>query len=498
MKNSIFCWLAGLLSILICTSGRSPRLQTYQYNYENILGTSFELKVKASSEKAADQAEQLALDEIDRLNNILSTYQANSEISRWLKTYHTEEKISPELLDVLTLFDRWRNNTNGALSASAAIASNLWKKASSRQILPDRLELAQAIELMKQPQWKLNAEQQTATHLSVQPLVLNSFVKSYIIQKVSGKVMSVAGVNGAVVNIGGDMVVAGEQKEIIRIADPLAHAENNKPMAVLNLKNKAIATSGNYRRGFQIDGQWFSHIVDVRTAKPVSEIISATVLANDATDAGALATAFNILSPKESETLARNIPGVEYQIITKKKEEIVSKGWKKLANESKSNTPDTKNGVSPEEPFEVSIDLELARFEGRFRRPFVAVWVESDKKESVRTIAVWFNKPRWLPDLKRWFSKNQLIAQDYSQMGSISSATRSGGKYTLVWDGLDDTGKPIPSGKYTIYLEAAREHGTYQLLKQDIEWRGKPSHFDIDGGIEITSASVDYHQRARN
>jgi len=102
MKNYFFSWLIALSFILISTSAKTPTYQTYQYNYENVLGTSFELKVNASSESYANYSEQLALDEIDRLNNILSTYNANSEISRWLKTYNTEEKILLSFLKSLS------------------------------------------------------------------------------------------------------------------------------------------------------------------------------------------------------------------------------------------------------------------------------------------------------------------------------------------------------------------------------------------------------------
>jgi len=62
-----------------------------------------------------------------------------------------------------------------------------------------------------------------------------------------------------------------------------------------------------------------------------------------------------------------------------------------------------------------------------------------------------------------------------------------------VWDGLDDAGMPAKSGKYTIYIEAAREHGTYQLIKQVVDWNGQPGPFDLDGGVEIASATIDLH-----
>ncbi len=491
MKTSFFSVIASALLLFICSAG-APVTQVYQFNYENVLGTSFELKVFASSELVANTAERVALGEIDRLNSILSTYDPTSEVSRWQKTLNSEVSISPELFEVLTVFDYWNVKTGGALNASAGIASVLWKKASVNQVLPSTEELANAASAMNRQHWELNQSLQTATHLSVDPLVLNSFVKSYIINKVSEKIMSLRGVTGAVINIGGDIMVTGIQQERIRVSDPTADAENDKPLAVLKINNKAIATSGNYRRGFQIGEQWYSHILDVRTAIPATNIISATVIAENATVAGALATTFNILSPVESEELAKQYSGVEYQIITKAGQQIVSPGWKSL--EETPTVAANVLGSRANGDYELTIELELARFEGRFRRPFVAVWVEDKKKESVRNLAVWYNKSRWLPDLKRWYSKNQPGKMSPVRMESISSATRAAGKYTLTWDGLDEQGKPVPTGKYMIYIEAAREHGTYQLLKQEMEWNGKAKHIDLVGGIEITAASLDYHK----
>lgn len=491
MKTSLFSVIASILLLFICSAG-APVSQVYQFNYENVLGTSFELKVVASSWQLASTAERVALAEIDRLNSILSTYDPTSEVCRWQKTLNNEVSISTELFEVLILFDQWKVKSGGALNASAGIASALWKKASDNQVLPTAEELALATVAMNRPQWELNTTHRTATHLSTDPLVLSSFVKSYIINKVSEKIMSLPGVTGAVINIGGDIMVTGIQQETIRVSDPTSDAENDKPLALLKINNRAIATSGNYRRGFQVGEQWYSHILDARSAIPTTDIISATVIAESATDAGALATVFNILSAEESATLAKQISGVEYLIITKSGEHIVSPGWNAL-----DVTPaevSTRLGSSANGEYELTIELELARFEGRFRRPFVAVWVEDKKKESIRTLAVWYNKSRWLPDLKRWYSKNQPGKMDPGVMESISSATRSAGKYTLTWDGLDELGKPVPAGKYTIYLEAAREHGTYQLIKQEVEWNGKPKHLDLSGGIEITSASLDYHK----
>ncbi len=487
-----------ILSALLVLSGirPTPDTRSYTYGHENVLGTSFDLKVIATSPDIADEAELVALYEIDRLDNILSSYKPDSEFNRWQRSRDTGVSVSSELLEVLTLFDKWKEKTGGALNAAVGSGVALWKEAERVQIMPTSYELQRASEQINIPHWTLDPVAQTATHVSAQPLLFNSFVKSYIISKVATKVMTVPGVTGCVVNIGGDIVVDGDVQERISVSDPKADGENDQPLTILNVNNKAIATSGDYRRGYTINEQWYGHILDARTAMPVSHVVSATVIAPNATDAGALATAFNILAPEESAELAKSVPGVSYQIVTRSGMRIESDGWRDFTIEDKHTSNVSSIGKAQ---YEMTVQLELARFEGRFRRPFVAVWIEDGNKKSIRTLALWYNKPRWLPDLKRWYSKNRdNLYNATGSVSSVSSATRSPGRYTLKWDGLNDDAKPVSNGRYTLYIEAAREHGTYQLIKQDFDWNGKSMHMEIKGGVEITAASIDCHTPTRN
>jgi thiamine biosynthesis lipoprotein len=474
-------------------------------HFENVLGTSMELKVLARSEEEASVAESAAIKEIGRLQRILSAYDDQSEFSQWLRTTNEAVQVSPELFEVLNLFDKWRITTGGALDASAEVITKLWKHTAALQRVPTAQELAAAVSEVRQPHWKLDPAGRTATHLSQAPLMLNSFAKSYIIKHAADAAMGSVNVKAIVVNIGGDLVIAGDLKENVLISDPKADAENDPPMDQLLLANRAVATSGNYRRGELIDGHWYSHIVDPRTGQPADGVISATVVAPGATDAGALATTFNVLSPAESIRLAAGLPGVEYLIITSSGQRLASAGWhlleKPVAAKPGDNGDATRkkaDNTGLASDFELVVNLEInLQKEGFAKRPYVAVWVEDENHAPVRTIAIWHERDRYLPELKSWYLKyREIYNTDKNVLGTVSSATRSAGKYSMKWDGKDDKGNLVKPGKYTIKIEATREHGTYQLMRQELDLNETPQLINLPGNVEISSVSLDYRKKA--
>lgn len=478
------------------SSSLTPRDRVYRFNYENVLGTSLELKILAGSESSAETAQDAALNEIERQAKILSGYDPTSEFSHWMKTSGQPVHVSPELADVLNLFDQWRKRTDGALDASAETITRVWKCAAAEKRMPSAAELSAAVEIVKQPHWSVNAAAGTATHLSNAPLVLNSLAKSYIVNKAAEKVMNSAEVRGVVVNIGGDLVVRGNLTEPVDIADPYSDAENSTPIASLTIHNRAVATSGNYRRGVEIDRVHYSHIVDPRTGQPADSIVSATVVADSPADAGALATAFSVMKPAESQSLAASLHGVEFLLVKNNGARVASPGWKALTSRTTPLLAATA-GASWDPSMELTINLELARVDDfRARRAYLAAWIEDQDKFPVRTVALWFQKPRYLPELKAWFKDDRLrsMAEGSDITRSVSSATRPAGKYTLKWDGKDNSGKPVTPGKYTVMIEASREHGGYQLIHQEMDFTGAPKQIQLPGGPEIASASLDYRK----
>ncbi|ARK09703.1 DUF2271 domain-containing protein [Fibrella sp. ES10-3-2-2] len=472
---------------------------------DNVLGTSFDIKLAAGSYKAARQAESAALAEINRLSAILGSYQPDSEFSRWLVSSGEAISVSEDLMAVLSGFDHWREQTGGAIDAAAEAINQLWQRAERTQVRPTVEEQAAAVSAVQQPHWLLDPDARTATRLSQTPLRLHTFAKSYILDRAADKALNVPDVQSVVLNIGGDLVVRGTRTESISVANPRADAENESPLARLSIQNRAVATSGDYRRGVRVGDNWYSHVVDPRTAEPAREVISATVVHPDAATAGALATAFNVLPTEASATLASNHPGTDYLLITRAGQQLTSPGWNDLllpATESTAAStpqPATARLLSvasmkdklwnPKQ--ELLISLEVSQIEGRSRRPFVAVWVEDENRVPVRQLALWYNKPKWLRDLRAW---NSLDKGPDFDVSTIASATRSPGNYSLKWDGKNDKGEFVKQGKYTVCIEAAREHGTYQIIRQEMDFNGKLKQQTLPGNVEIATAALDYRK----
>ncbi len=514
---------AGALALAILTpeftsaAGSAPALrpQVFTSHFENVLGTSLDLKVEASSRGQANRAEAAVLHEIGRQSRILSSWSPDSEFSRWSRTHNQPVPVSPELREVLGMYDQWRDRTAGALDASAGSVIGVWKQAERGGRPPSKEALNAAVTTAAARQWTIDPEHGTATHIGNATLVLASFTKSYIIEQAAGAALR-EGAHSVVVNVGGDIAVRGSLTEPVDVADPRDDAENAVPISQILLQDRAIATSGDYRRGFTVGGRHYSHIVDPRTGIPVENIISSTVVAPRAADAGALATAFSILTPEESWKLAASMPGVAYLLVRSNGERIESKGWAALESRgavapvqlaAAIRPAASRLGLAPaiaagtpwDPSMELTINFELAPIGGVTKRPFVAAWIEDTDHFQVRTLAVWYHEDRWVTEMKAWFRSDRMraMADGKEIFRSISSATRPPGKYSFKWDGKDNDGKPVKNGKYTVCLEVVREHGTYQFMKQEMDMTGTPKVVTFPANTEVVSSSFDYHELAK-
>ena len=133
---------------------------------------------------------------------------------------------------------------------------------------------------------------------------------------------------------------------------------------------------------------------------------------------------------------------------------------------------------------DLEIALQLPKIsEGQYHRPYVAVWVEDSSEKSVRLIEIWREKPDWIKDLRRFWRKTGRA--DQPLVDARTGATKGPGAYQLRWDGKDDKGAVVASGEYQLVIEAAREHGGRQLVKQKFSWDGSAIALTVAAGNEI-------------
>jgi len=149
---------------------------------------------------------------------------------------------------------------------------------------------------------------------------LNAIAQGYSVDLL-GKFLEKKGIKNYLVDIGGEVLAIGRKPKgeswkvgIERPSDNAEYGEGLK--AIVNLENKAMATSGNYRKFYEEDGIRYSHTIDPKTGYPVQHsLLSVSVLADDCATADAWATAFMVSGLENSKELLHKIKGLEAYFI---------------------------------------------------------------------------------------------------------------------------------------------------------------------------------------
>ena len=308
--------------------------RNWAFNYERVLGTSLELQVVATDENSARRAERAVLAELDRLAEILSGYSATSELTRWQAQHDVAVPVSPELADVLTAAESWRVRTGGAFNPAAVSLVELLRDPvadADTDEVQRRRAVREQIHAMRQPLWTVNRASGMACRLTSLPVSLDAIAKGYIVDRAALAAAAIDGITQVLVNIGGDLRHVGTRSVAVGIADPRAPSENAAPVSTVRLHGAALATSGGYRRGFTMDGDMVSHIIDPRTARPADGVISASVIAPDCATADALSTAFSVLAPEESVALADALDDVGCLLVARDGSITTNNTWQRHA-----------------------------------------------------------------------------------------------------------------------------------------------------------------------
>ena len=469
----------------------------WKFAHENVLGTSCEIHVTTNSKAIAKEVEQFVLKEIDRLSMVFSRYDSKSELMKWQRGSKVKT-VSKELATVLRRAEFWRQVTKGAFDVRAGQLIALWRQAEKNGQLPLTKQLTSITSRLKDAPYTIHANR--VTRRDTFSISLDALAKGYILDVVCEKtVKQFATVESFTLNIGGDLRKVGVRPLNVSIAAAGNDAENASPLcSITAVGSFAIATSGDYRRQFRIGGKSYSHIIDPRSGKPAKHIRSASVIAPTAIDADAAATALSVLPPKVGLRLLETLPGVDGLLQLSDGRLVATPQWPVnfVALQNKARKP--KKSAKPTDGLILEFALNRPR-KVRYRRPYVAAWLEDTDGYPVKTALLWIQTkspgPRWHRDLTRWYRNNRirLVTEKKKLIGTISAATRGPGKYKAHFDGTDNAGKKLPNGRYTLCLEVAREHGTYQIIRERVVLNGKPiAKKRLKSNIEVKQVSYSY------
>jgi thiamine biosynthesis lipoprotein len=392
-----------------------------EFHYDGVLGTSLDLAVSRVSWSDAGRVESVVLEEVERLRRILSTYDSSSEISRVNASLvgGLRAVCSGELFSLLRAYDRWQVATGGVVSPT-----------------------------LRRERVTLRGSDRSVSSSSRLSLNVDALGKSFIIESAVNAARAVAPSAGIMLNIGGDIVVKGAHE--LGIMNPSAHADNAAPLGRLNLRNGAVVTSGFQARG--------RHIVDARTGVASAREQTATVVASDAVTANALSTALCILDPAEGISLVDRTAGAEALIVESNGAQHRSAGFSRLMLPGQPRIVLAQGAAKWPTGFQVEVIFTLKPHQEAFNlRPYVAIWAEDAKENHVKTLAAWVGNKRWMRELYYWTRSYGEVADP----NAITRPTRTPGRYTFTWDGLDYKGAPVPAGNYTMHVETSREHGPY-------------------------------------
>jgi thiamine biosynthesis lipoprotein len=314
--------LPALLAGAGCAAPGHPGAPPARFEYtQPQMGLPFRLVLYAENRAAADTAARAAFARIRQLNDILSDYDTDSELSRLSRTAG-EGRAVPVSADLWFALERSRElaaRTDGAFDPTVGPLVSLWRKARRVQQLPRPESLAEARAAVGWKQLRLDPKARTATLLVPNMrLDLASVAKGYAVDEAL-KVLRAHGVSRALVAGAGDMAAGdpppGRKGWRIEIA-PL-DATNAPPSRFVLLRHAALASSGDLFQHVEIDGVRYSHIIDPRTGLGLTDHSLVTVIAPDCTTANSLATAASVLGPREGLKLIEATPAAAARLVRK-------------------------------------------------------------------------------------------------------------------------------------------------------------------------------------
>jgi len=287
-----------------------------------LMGTIVSITVIDNDLFKAENSIELAFEEIERINSLMSHYDDESQVGI-LNDKGFFGDTDNELIYVLRRAEYYSALSEGAFDVTVQPLLELYSESFKEKGKPpsdaeieDTLKLVDYNDIM--------IDENRIRLKEGMKITLGGIAKGYAVDKAIG-ILEKNEIEHALINAGGDIRAIGNKgKEPWSIA--LRNPRDEKDyITIINLNNKAVATSGDYERYFIDKSQ--HHIINPKTGKSALGLISVTIIADKAIDSDALATSVFVLGNKKGLELIESLSGVEGLLITENKEIIRSSGF---------------------------------------------------------------------------------------------------------------------------------------------------------------------------
>ena len=293
------------------TTAPATHRRTCSGYYHPLLGTNVEIRVDAVADsdhealRLASDAEDAAIEEMVRLQAVFSVFDQDSELRRW--STGASDTVCAELRDCLAEAEHWWRISGGAFHPASARLRALWLAGEAAGKAPHDDEVETVVAGLTALPFRVRGDRVERTG-DCSGVDLNAIAKGYIVDRALTTAARFPGVVDVLVNAGGDLRHQGDRELKVGVENPADRG--GSPAAVIYLADGALATSGSVHRGFWIAGAWYSHVLDPRTGRPVTDRPSTTTRARNAMTADAIATIVNVLGWPAAKPLVTDVPDV--------------------------------------------------------------------------------------------------------------------------------------------------------------------------------------------
>ena len=255
-----------------------------------------------------------ALDEVDRIDRLMSHYKTESPLSRINRDAAASPvPVEPELFDFIAESIRYSRDSDGAFDITVGPLMKAWGFFRGEGRLASDADVEAARRLVGSEHVILDSERRTI-HFD-RPgveLDLGGIAKGYAVDRVV-KMLRARNVASALVSAGGSTIYGlGSPPDRsgwpVSIQDPI---DSGRVARHVELNDRALSVAGSSEKSFEVDGIRYSHIMDPRTGRPVQGVLSVAVLTKTGTQGDALDDAFFVLGPDATRSYLKRLDAVQ-------------------------------------------------------------------------------------------------------------------------------------------------------------------------------------------